>query len=178
MVKGIRDRTNAVQPGGGAPVAFGPAANTAPSGWMQYRQIDGLYSVKLPMSYPALDPGQMARMKPFGDDQLSTVIAHNGKVKCDIEVRQFSPTNLARHKELDRQLGPKTFAPDAVRRQVNWGGRVAIEDFDPKDPHGRTRRTYFDGHRMFKFTVSGFLRPLADEDRATFFDSVVFDPPN
>jgi hypothetical protein len=188
VVKGLRDRANAARPNGGVvpvggvggmPVVAGPAATTAQASWANYRHPEGWYSVKLPMSSPYMEPPPaMTKSQAFGADKKSTLIAHNGKVNCGIVVHQLSADSLARHQEMDRLLGAKMFAQDAVRRQVNWGGRVAIEDFDPKDTSGKTRRTFLDGNRLFEFTVSGFLRPLADEDRAMFFDSVVFYPPN
>jgi len=167
---------NAVRPGGGGGVApklggvggVGGPVTGSRTVWVNYRQAEGLYSVKIPTT--TLIPGSdISKLRPFGNDQSSDMLSASQEVSCHARVLVMSPDSLAREQKALQEVGPN-------KRQVNWLGRVAIEESDPNDPFAGVRRRFIDGNRLFEFKLSGFPRKPTDEERAIFFDSVVIGP--
>ncbi len=154
---------------GGITPAPGPAVGGQVTGsrtvWVNYRQADGLYSVKIPTTQ--LIPGSdMSKLNPHGNEQISSMTSASQEVNCFVIVKVLSPDSLAREQKAVQEVGPN-------KRQVNWLGRTVIEESDPNGLFAGVTRRFLDGNRRFEFRLSGFPRKPTDEEYALFFDSVV-----
>jgi hypothetical protein len=156
-----------VAAGGGGPVVVGP---NPPSVWVDFRQPDGLYSARVPSGF---NPVPYTELKPFGSDQVSTLLTLNGGLTCNIKVHVLSPENLAQRIKQEQEEAKRPPFGGVVRQQVSWLGRMVTEETTPTEQFGKVRRTFRDGNKVYEFELGAISQKLTDADKATFFDSVV-----
>jgi len=158
-----------VAPGGGGS-AVPVVGRTGQTSWVNFRQTDGLYSVKVPMANVIMLP-PFSELKPFGSDKLSMASAASFEVTCHMSVKVLSEASLSDHIKNEKPAGTVSGPKEQA---ITWLGRAVVEEYEPILK--QFKRTFRDGNRLFEFSLAGATRKPTDEEKAMFFDSVVLDP--